>query len=265
MRRQGCYWIGTISCEQEWEPSLRDGIHYLTGQKEEGQSGYEHWQIFFITERKQSLRGVTRIWRPIIGHWELTRSSAAEEYVNKEETRVGEPFEFGAKPFNRNALPDWELIRKQAKEGNLEEIPADIFCRYYRTFKAIESDYLQADWRECQAKCFWGPTGTGKSSRAWSEAGEEVYPKDPRTKFWCGYRGQENIVCDEFRGGIDISHLLRWLDRYPCTVEIKGGSRPLRGKKFWFTSNVHPEFWYPDCDRLTVEALLRRLEIINIE
>jgi len=34
-----------------------------------------------------------------------------------------------------------------------------------------------------------------------------------------GYRGQEHVVFDEFRGGIDISHVLRWFDRYPVIVE----------------------------------------------
>lgn len=31
-------------------------------------------------------------------HWEPTRSDAAEAYVVKEDTRIGEPFEFGEKP-----------------------------------------------------------------------------------------------------------------------------------------------------------------------
>jgi len=56
---------------------------------------------------------------------------------------------------------------------------------------------------------YWGRTGTGKSRRAWDEAGVDAYPKDPRTKFWCGYFGQANVIIDEFRGGIDVAHLLR--------------------------------------------------------
>ena len=81
--------------------------------------------------------------------------------------------------------------------------------------------------------------GTGKSRRAWSEATLSAYCKDPRTKFWCGYTTQSNVVLDEFRGGIDISHVLRWLDRYPVRVEIKGSSRPLLATTFWITSNLH--------------------------
>lgn len=111
---------------------------------------------------------------------------------------------------------------------------------------------------------FWGATGVGKSRRAWAEATFDAYPKDPRTKFWDGYRGQEHVVIDEFRGGIDVSHLLRWLDRYPVNVEIKGSSTTLCAKKFWITSNLPPEQWYPDLDEATKLALLRRLNVTHL-
>lgn len=112
---------------------------------------------------------------------------------------------------------------------------------------------------------YYGATGTGKSRRAWDEAGPDAYCKDPRSKFWCGYQGQQHVIVDEFRGGIDISHMLRWLDRYPVRVEIKGSSRPLRATKIWITSNVHPMNWYIDLDAETKSALLRRLEITEFQ
>lgn len=120
-----------------------------------------------------------------------------------------------------------------------------------------------------QVKIFWGKTNTGKSRLAWEEASEgglvQVYAKDPRSKFWYGYRGERNVIIDEFRGGIDVSHLLRWTDRYPCSVEIKGSSRPLLAEKLWITSNIHPKEWYQNLDPDTVKAVLRRLTIIHFE
>lgn len=110
---------------------------------------------------------------------------------------------------------------------------------------------------------FWGRTGTGKSQRAWNEAGVQAYSKDPRSKWFCGYRGQVHVVMDEFRGAIDISHLLRWTDRYPLSVETKGSSRPFLGSKIWITSNLDPRSWYPDLDSDTLDALLRRLNITH--
>lgn len=114
---------------------------------------------------------------------------------------------------------------------------------------------------ERSVSVFWGATGSGKSRRAWEQAGLDAFPKDPRTKFWDGYRGQQHVVIDEFRGGIDIAHMLRWLDRYPVIIEVKGSSTVLKATKVWITSNLHPQDWYPDLDQATKQALLRRLDI----
>lgn len=143
------------------------------------------------------------------------------------------------------------------------EIPAQIRIQHYRTLRAIRSDFATPVGMERTCKVFWGPTGTGKSRRAWEEAGVEAYPKDPNTKFWCGYSNQKHVVIDEFRGSISISHLLRWLDRYPVMVEIKGSAVCFQANKIWITSNLDPRQWYPDLDPETTAALLRRLEIIH--
>jgi len=264
VRRQGTYWIGTISGDQGWTPCLPGGVAYLRGQLETGEGGFVHHQVFLICSRKQSIAGVSALFAPIRGHWELTRSSAAEQYVWKEDSRSGEPYEYGIRPIRRNSAVDWEKVKTEAIAGDLSNIPPDIFVRYYRTLLAIGADYSVPVAEERSAVVFWGRTGSGKSRRAWQEAGDLAYSKDPRTKFWCGYRNQVNIIIDEFRGSIDISHLLRWLDRYPVTVEIKGSSKPLLAKKYWITSNVHPKDWYPELDGATFDALSRRLEIFEI-
>jgi len=93
----------------------------------------------------------------------------------------------------------------------------------------------------------------------------DAYPKDPRTKFWDGYNGQQHVVIDEFRGSIDISHMLRWLDRYPVIVEVKGSSTCLVATTIWITSNLDPRDWYMDLDVDTKQALLRRLVITHFD
>lgn len=199
-------------------------------------------------------------------HCELTRSQLAEEYVWKEETRVpGSQFELGRKPFRRNVAEDWDRIWEDAKSGSILDIPANIRIQHYRTLRTIAADFSSPAAMERQVYVFCGRTGTGKSRRAWEEATLAAYPKDPRSKFWDGYRDQKHVVIDEFRGGIDISHILRWLDRYPVLVEIKGSSTALVAEKIWITSNLHPEQWYPDLDPETTQALLRRLQITIFE
>lgn len=132
---------------------------------------------------------------------------------------------------------------------------------YYNQLKRIAADHMEPLAIERTVQVYWGATGSGKSRRAWNEASLLAYPKDPRSKFWDGYRGQEHVVIDEFRGGIDISHVLRWLDRYPVIVEVKGSSVVLKATKIWITSNLHPKDWYPELDEETKQALLRRMNV----
>jgi len=173
-RRQGTLWIGTISAEQEWNPCLPEGCVYLKGQLECGEGGFEHWQIFFILAAKQSIRGVCAIFAPILGHWELTRSALAEAYCWKEDTRIGDPFEYGSKPLRRNSATDWDQIKELAIAGRLAEVPSDIFVRYYRTLVSISADFSEPVATERSAKVFWGRTGSGKSRKAWEEAGDKA-------------------------------------------------------------------------------------------
>lgn len=261
--RQARYWILTIP-RADWVPALPEGVTYLVGQPERGETGYEHWQIMAAFSSKKSLGQVKAIFGRT-AHCEPTRSDAARAYVNKEATRDGEPFEFGELPIRRNAGADWDRIKSMAKAGEIDQVPSDVFIRYYRTLKSIAADYDNPVGLEKSVVVYYGATGTGKSRRAWEEAGVGAYPKDPRSKFWCGYRGESHVIIDEFRGGIDISHLLRWLDRYPVRVELKGSSTPLMATKIWITSNLHPMNWYLDMDMETKQALLRRLEVTEFQ
>jgi len=259
-RKQGIFWLGTIPYSS-WEPCQPDGVRWIRGQHERGaNTGYEHWQVLVAFSEKKTLAQCKRHFGDA-GHWELSRSEAASEYVWKEDTRIGEQFEFGTKPFKRNSPQEWDNFWESAVSGDILDIPADIRIRHYTTFRRIREDYSKPIGMERTCEVFVGPTGTGKSREAWRAAGLEAFPKDPNSKFWCGYTGEKHVVIDEFRGRVDISHLLRWLDRYPVNVDLKGSSIPLRATKIWITSNLHPDEWYPELDPETVLALKRRLKI----
>jgi len=99
-------------------------------------------------------------------------------------------------------------------------------------------------------------------------AGFGSYPKDPCTKFWDGYQpsnpAHKHVVIDEFRGEINISHVLRWCDRYPTIVEAKHGACALTAETLWLTSNLDPREWYlGKCNQETIDALMRRLTVTH--
>lgn len=250
---------------EDFTPYLPPNTSYVKGQLERGNdNGYLHWQLVCYYPKKVSLHYVKRIFGERC-HAERSNSAAAEDYVWKEDTAIeGTRFELGKKSIKRNSEKDWDLIVQSAREGDFSSIPGDVLVRCYGNLKKIRVDSLKPEPLSREVYVYWGKTGAGKSKRAWEEASFDAYPKDPNTKFWDGYVGQDFVVIDEFRGAISISHLLRWLDRYPVIVEVKGSSVAFSAKKVWITSNLSPDDWYPELDAETKSALRRRFtEVVH--
>lgn len=132
-RRQGIYWLCTIPFGDgridapSWPYGLPEECAYIKGQLERGEStSYLHWQVLVIFKRKVSMRSLQESFCSG-GHYELSRSSAADAYVWKEETRVPDSqFELGQRPFRRNSQQDWDSVWECAVKGRLLDIPASI-------------------------------------------------------------------------------------------------------------------------------------------
>lgn len=259
----GKRWCFTLNnwCAAEYQAMENWEYKYLVVGREVGQNGTPHLQGYVVFDKRKRLSGVKKLQAR--AHWEVAKGTTEQNlaYCSKE----GDYTEYGTRPLTQAEKGDkekerWKEIIQQATDGTLrEENPKMYFLHRNTADKFYAEAHPPA--MERHVKVFWGPTGTGKSRDAWEQAGEEAYAKDPRSKFWCGYRGQENVIIDEFRGGIDIAHLLRWLDRYPVIVEVKGSSTPLRARNIWITSNLHPKDWYPELDEETQKALMRRLSL----
>lgn len=264
---QGRYWILTIP-QHLFTPFLPTQVAFLTGQLEHGSNtGYLHWQVMVAFKTKVRLAAIKKLFGNEV-HCELTRSSAADAYCNKEDTRVaGTQFELGVRPFKRNSAKDWDRVRESALNGDLNSIPSDIYVRHYFQLKKIKTDHEKPQTRgEVKVRLFLGPSGTGKTYNAWQEFGfSETYSKIPTTKWWCGYTGESKVIMDEFRGQVSIGLLLRWLDPagYPLMLETKGAQVPARFNDIIITSNLPPEDWYPDLDEATKGALRRRIKIVR--
>ena len=272
-----------ISSETHYDPFLWEELEgstkvkYCKWQYEIGENGTRHIQGHVILNRRVRLGGV-RVLNSR-AHWEVRRGSfeQADEYCSKEESReygpfpesqdltiVGGPHFFGVAPGEgqgrRNDL--LSLKRVVDEGGSLLDCFEEDFgsmVRYNRgimMYKRLKTG-LNRSW---QTTCtvYYGASGVGKSRRALEEAGPNSFwlprPEGDRP-WWDGYDGQETIVIDEFYGWLKRDFLYRLIDRYPMMLEVKGGAVPMQARHVIFTSNKHPNDWYP---RARLGALVRR-------
>ncbi len=107
----------------------------------------------------------------------------------KEETRLEGPFEFGVKPVRRSSKTDWEEVLQKAKDGQIDQIPADIQVKHYNNLKKIERDNMPVrDFGDLRGIWIYGISGVGKSRYVREHYGDDLYPK-PMNKWWDAYRG----------------------------------------------------------------------------
>lgn len=265
MSQQARYWLLTIPHNDWTKPqTLPQQLVYLRGQEEIGSdTGYRHWQLLAVFRRAVRLAAVKTIFGQSC-HAEPSRSSAANDYVWKEDTRVADTnFEIGELPFKRNSKTDWDAAKQKAKEGRIDEVPADVYIKYYNTLKTIARDNMVKPDDLSAPTGIWihGPPGVGKSHFA-REQYPDAYLK-PQNKWWDGYQGQRNVILDDFDSK-QLGHLLKiWADQYSFIAESKGHSAHIRPDRFVITSNYNPEQVFGE-DQALCAAIKRRFYIIYI-
>lgn len=257
---QGKYWCFTdFQCREDYSEW---GAKYLIyGVEECPNTGRKHHQGYaeFETNKRNTTMG-----KKFGAHFEKRKGTAEQaiEYCEKD----GKWKEFGERPDKKNPgkRTDLEMVKTMVNQGTSMGEIAQV-CTSFQALRFAEKmrEYVEPK-RKWKPEVMWyhGPTGSGKTKRAIEEAGEEAWISGRDLKWWQGYDGHENVIIDDFRGDFCKFHeLLRILDRYPYTVEVKGGSRQLLAKKIWITCPKRPEDVYDVKE--DIEQLLRRIDTIR--
>lgn len=138
-----------------------------------------------------------------------------------------------------------------------------VYVKYTRGLHALQSILSESyEAPSCRGIWIFGKPGTGKS-HATRYHEPDLYFK-PQSKWWDGYAGQHAVLIDDFdKGGRCLGHYLKiWADRWKCTGEFKGGTIPLQYRRFYITSNYHPDqIWCEEGDEVLLEAITRRFVI----
>lgn len=217
-------------------------FRYLIFGKEVGESGTPHLQGYILFENPRAFDNVRKKVFLEKAHVEIAKSAAAcMKYCKKE----GDWYEYGNAP-EQGRRVDLEEMVELVKEGKsnreLWQHNATAMTLYHKAFERCRVDHFFDRKEPPKVSWFFGRTGKGKTRTAF-ESHATVYIKDG-TQWWDGYNQQEAIIIDDFDGRWPFRDLLRLLDRYPYSGQVKGGYVKINSPHIYITCEFTPEhFW----------------------
>jgi len=198
-----------------------------------------------------------------------TDAIACNEYCKKD----GLFEEFGIPPnqgrrTDLDALKDDLLSDKICVEDIIVNAPI-MYHQYGRTLDKIEDIKLRKKYRTEMTKGIWyyGKTGVGKSHKAFEEYSPDThYPVPDDNGWWDGYRQQDCVILNDFRGRISYNELLQMVDKWPFQVKRRGREpMPFTSKLVIITSSLRPEEVYHNRNAEdSMEQFYRRFEVIEL-
>ena len=226
-------------------------------------TGNKHLQGYFNLKKRRTLKSLKDIFGPTPSFFKANKNDLANyRYCCKDnnfwywESQMSNK-ELVKKTIKLTKAERYEKAWELARQGLLTQIDKDILLTHGKQLKTINTDYYieQADnhfYDQPNHNYFkefniWltGTTGTGKSffvqyfikgiNKWWKNycfkndiPHEElkVFNKQ-RTKWWCGWNGEQIILIDE----VDpvfctwyATELKQWTDQYSFNAEVKGGN-----------------------------------------
>lgn len=241
---------------------------YLVYGREVGESGTPHLQGYVRFGAQKAFNVVRQLLSP--AHVENAHTTTeAIAYCKKD----GDFWEKGVEPVGRAAggrlggqatAKRFEDAYVAAREGRMEDIPAEFKFKYGNALKRIRYEHMEASVPESipvlDNHWFWGPSGLGKSVSARTEF-PGAYIK-MRNKWWDKYNFEDVVIIDDVDPTMEpwlTGFLKDWADHHKFRCETKGSSVAIRPKQIIVTS----QYDINECfkDPRTVEAIRRRFQV----
>lgn len=278
-------WLFT-SYNMEIEPIFCDRMKYLLYAPEVcPTTGRPHWQGFVYYFDKVSMKlsnkcitGGNHHHDPINGTYEECEVYIKGPYTSPDGSKT-KPFnakfrEHGTFP-QQGKRTDLDTLKTQILGGiikcdNILIEQPEMYHQYGRTLDKIEDLRMSKEFRTemTEGIWYWGPTGVGKSHKAFENFTPETHYVVPNDcGWWDQYKQQPIVIINDFRGWIPYNEMLQMVDKWPYSVKRRGRPPlPFTSKKVIITSSLKPEdVYHHRDDEDDIEQLRRRFNIIKLD
>ncbi len=237
-------------------------VKYLIYGKEIGEGGTEHLQGYAELSKQQSLKQVKKLLSSRI-HVEKRKGSAKQAitYCQKDDKT---PYIYGVSK-NQGKRTDLAEIRELVKKGTkLTVIIDNIENLNYQNIKGaqlLKSIYSVKRKEKPIIIWLYGSTGIGKTRYVY-DTYADIYTSG-NGKWFDGYEQNNVILVDDYRCDYMKFHtLLRFIDRYPFTRELKGSTIHINSKFIIFTSPKNPLEMWEHRTAEDIKQLIRRIDYL---
>lgn len=254
-----------------------DNLRYLCYQEEVGESGTPHIQGYLYCG---SVKTIAQIVSSFLTHCachphvEIAKGSPQQnkEYCSKAATPPCEAKNFTeigmlpqrGKSATLQAICD-DIVSKKRSISEIASSDPLLYVNHYKGLLALQATTVpgRSPAQPVEVHWFYGPTGTGKSRKAFDDH-PDAYVKMASNTWWDHYTGQTTVIIDDYRVTMcSFDYLLRLLDRYPMLVEIKGGTVKMNATRFIVTAPQQPEVMWCLKTPEAIDQLLRRITTIT--
>lgn len=246
-----------------------NGTWAIVGKEVGEEKGTPHLQYGICFKNQRTLRSC----RKSLKGSDVRKMKGTPEQVKTYCTKQDEDaYEYGEMP-SQGKRTDIDAVKDRILNG---DATADTICvenpeffhQYGRTLDRLEMIALRKRYRTEMTTGEWitGPTGCGKTHRAMEDYHPDThYVKNLNEDWWDGYKGQETVILNEFRGQIKFSELLDLVDKWPKTVKWRCREPvPFLAKRLIITSIKNPYEVYANTEGEPWEQFERRFKVTTI-
>lgn len=248
---------------------------YVMWGREKGASGTPHLQGLLVTKLQTTLSALRK---RLDSGWHLEMMAGTLEQAFMYNAKDGDVVESGVRPLTpkekgakgkvggAKEKDRWARALEGITNNDMSLVAPQIQICQAKNI-AFLVDKAQSDKMKKTARTegfnllFTGPTGTGKSLTAREMFDESLVFTKGGNKWWDGYKGEPVVLIEEMNPSLMTClsyHLKIWVDRYPFTGEVKGGTiKNIRPSLFILTSNYSMEELMVDCPK-DLPPMLRR-------